>query len=152
MEPADGPHTDGCQRGGEEAQHEHCNDGYAHVHRLSHLLQVPQLPFSQELVDMDGAKEQHGQRDEELQHGEDPVHAHQDGDGRRSFLVGGEEETLRGVAADLDVVVSKHGNPRTDDQHPDKQCHNCGVSLGHTVEPVVRVDHLQRHERSLNTI
>lgn len=151
-ERADGPHADGCQRGGEEAQQEHCNNGNAHVHCLSHLLRVSQLPSSQELIDPDGAVEQHSQRDEELQHGEDPVHAHQDDDGVWSFFVRGEEETLRGVAADLDVVVSEHGNPRTDDQHPDEQWHKCGLMLGHTIEPVVRVDHLKRHERSLNAI
>lgn len=120
-EGAVGPHTDGRQRGREEAHHEHCNNGYTHTHGLLHLLLVPQLPFSQELVDPDGAEEQHSQRDEELHHGEDAVHVHQDEDGLRSFFVGGEEETLRGVAPELDVVVSEHGNPRTDDQHPDKQ-------------------------------
>lgn len=77
------------------------------------------------------------------------MRAHQDGDCLQSFFVRGEGETLRGVATDLDVVVCEHGNPRTDDQNPDKQC---GVVLGHTVELVVRVDHLEQQEHGLSAI
>lgn len=115
-------------RGGEEAQHEHCNNDNAH--RLSHLLRFSQLSFPQELVDPDRVDGQHGQPDEELQHGEDPVHAHQDDDGLRSFFVRGEGETLRGVATDFNVVVCEHcehRNARTDDQNPDKSVAWCLV-------------------------
>lgn len=147
---ADHPHTNGCHRGGKEAHHENCNDGHAHLHRLSHLVCLPHLPLLQEAEDPDGAEQQHGQWDDELQHRQDSVHANQDDDGSRRLFVGCEEETLGAAAAALDVAVSQHGNPRTDHQQPHQQRHVHSLALGHPVEAVVRVDHLEQGDTDQN--
>lgn len=71
------------------------------------------------------------------------MHGHQDDDSSRRLFVRREKEALGCVAAALDVVVSQHRNPGRDDQQPDKQRHEHRLSLGHAVEAVVRMDHLE---------
>lgn len=146
----DHPHTNGCHCGGKEAHHENRDDGNAHLHRLSHLVRFPHLPPLQEAEDPDGAEQQHGQWDDELKHRQDPVHADQDDDGSWCLFVRREEETLGVVATALDMAVSQHGNPRTDHQQPHKQRHVHSLALGHPVEAMLRVDHLEQEDSDQN--
>lgn len=137
------PNTNGGHSGGQEADQEHDYNGGAHPHGLTNLFRFPHLPLLQEARYPDGAEGQHGEGDHKLQHRQNAVHSHQDDDGPRRLLVGRKEETLGSVPAAFDVAVGQHGNTRTDDQQPHKNRHQRRLTLGHGVETVVRVDHLE---------
>lgn len=146
----DHPHTNGRDSGGKEAHQENCNDGDAHLHGLPDLVCFSHLPLLQEARDPDGAEQQHAHWDDELKHRKDPVHADQDDDGSWCLFVRREEEALGAVATALDVAVSQHGNARTYHQQPHKQRHVHSLMLGHPVQAVVRVDHLEQEDSGQN--
>lgn len=144
---ANRPHSDSRDCCGQKANDKHCHDGSTHLHCLPYLVRIPHLSLLQESGDPDGAEQQHSHWDDELHHGQDAVHTHENDDGSRRLFVGREEEALRGVATALDVAVGQHGNARTSHQHPDHHRHQGRLPLGHAIEFVMRMDHLQRKIR-----